>query len=79
MYVEVGRGISPNFQQVLELLFTKGEYLAFAPDTMETEQMIDIMSIKFPLLKVPLCYINASGFMNSFSFLNKYKKSNVTI
>ncbi|KAF7819038.1 ABC transporter A family member 1 isoform X1 [Senna tora] len=52
MYVEVGSGISPSFQQVLELLLAKGEYLAFAPDTKETEQMIDIMSIKFPLLKL---------------------------
>lgn len=52
MFVEVGKGISPNFQQVLESLFDKGEYLAFAPDTNETKLMIDVLSIKFPLLKV---------------------------
>lgn len=52
MFVEVGKGISPNFQQVLESLFDKGEYLAFAPDTNETRLMIDVVSIKFPLLKL---------------------------
>lgn len=52
MFVEVGKGISPNFQQVLESLLDKGEYLAFAPDTNETRLMIDVVSIKFPLLKV---------------------------
>ncbi|KAK7285619.1 hypothetical protein RJT34_20395 [Clitoria ternatea] len=52
MFVEVGKGISPNFQQVLESLLHKGEYLAFAPDTNETKLMIDIASIKFPLLKL---------------------------
>ena len=54
MLVEVGKGISPNFQQVLELLLAKGEYLAFAPDTEETRTMINLMSMKFPLLKVPI-------------------------
>lgn len=53
MFVEVGKGISPSFQQILELLLAKGEYLAFAPDTEETETMINLMSMKFPLLKVP--------------------------
>ncbi|KAK9987447.1 hypothetical protein SO802_032398 [Lithocarpus litseifolius] len=52
MLVEVGKGISPNFQQVLELLLAKGEYLAFAPDTEETRTMINLMSMKFPLLKL---------------------------
>lgn len=50
--MEVGKGTSPNFQQVLELLHSEGEYLAFAPDTEETRLMINWMSIKFPLLKV---------------------------
>ncbi|CAB4286667.1 unnamed protein product [Prunus armeniaca] len=36
MFVEVGKGISPNFEQVLELLLNKEEFLAFAPDTEET-------------------------------------------
>ncbi|KAH7855874.1 hypothetical protein Vadar_029947 [Vaccinium darrowii] len=53
MLVEVGKGeISPAFVQVLELLAAKGEYLAFAPDTNETRMMIDVLSIKFPLLKL---------------------------
>lgn len=52
LFVEIGKGISPNFQQVLELLLAKGEYLAFAPDTEETRTMINLMSIKFPKLKV---------------------------
>lgn len=53
MFVEVGKGISPNFPQVLESLLDKREYLAFAPDTSETRMMIDVLSIKFPILKVP--------------------------
>lgn len=52
MFVEVGKGISPNFQEVLESLWKNGEYLAFAPDTVETKTMLDLMSIKFPLLEV---------------------------
>ncbi|XP_027350044.1 ABC transporter A family member 1 [Abrus precatorius] len=52
MFVEVGQGISPNFQQFLESLLAKGEYLAFTPDTKETKLMIDVVSIKFPLLKL---------------------------
>lgn len=52
MFVEIGKGISPNFQEVLELLYAKGEFLAFAPDTKETTTMINWMSFKFPLLKV---------------------------
>lgn len=56
MFVEVGKGISPNFQQVLELLLAKREYIAFAPDTQQTRQMINLISIKFPLLQVPFYY-----------------------
>ncbi|GFY96206.1 ATP-binding cassette A1 [Actinidia rufa] len=53
MFVEVGKGeISPTFVQVLELLVAKDEYLAFAPDTNEMRMMIDILSLKFPLLKL---------------------------
>ncbi|KAJ6332061.1 hypothetical protein OIU76_010445 [Salix suchowensis] len=51
MLVEVGKGISPNFQEVLEALQVRGEFLAFAPDTKETRMMINFMSIKFPLLQ----------------------------
>ncbi|KAK7336540.1 hypothetical protein VNO77_17083 [Canavalia gladiata] len=52
MFVEVGKDISPNFEQVLESLLEQGEYLAFVPDTNETKLMIDVVSIKFPLLKL---------------------------
>lgn len=51
-FVEVGKGVSPSFQQILELLLAKEEYLAFAPDTEETRKMINLMSMKFPLLKL---------------------------
>ena len=63
MHVEVGKGIShPHFQQVLELLLAKGEFLAFAPDTEETKTMINLMSMKFPLLKkVPILSIDSVG------------------
>lgn len=56
MFVEVGKGISPSFEQVLEVLMANREYIAFSPNTTETEQMIDILSIKFPLLKVLLVF-----------------------
>lgn len=50
--VEVGKGISPSFPEVLKLMIAEGEYLAFAPDTDETNNMIDILSLKFPELRV---------------------------
>lgn len=50
--VQVGEGISPSFPQVLKLLLAEGEFLAFAPDTDETNNMIDILSLKFPELRV---------------------------
>lgn len=53
MFVEVGKGdTSPSFDRVLELLLAKGEFLAFAPDTRETRMMINVLSFKFPLLKL---------------------------
>ncbi|XP_019232032.1 PREDICTED: ABC transporter A family member 1 [Nicotiana attenuata] len=53
MFVEVGKGdTSPPFNQVLERLLAKGEYLAFAPNTTETRMMINILSLKFPLLRL---------------------------
>ncbi|KAH6832483.1 ATP-binding cassette A1 [Perilla frutescens var. hirtella] len=53
MLVEVGKSeMSAPFSQLLELLCAKNEYLAFAPDTRETRMMINLLSIKFPLLKV---------------------------
>ncbi|KAK0597531.1 hypothetical protein LWI29_026223 [Acer saccharum] len=51
-FVEIGKGISPNFNQILELVLATGECLAFAPDTEETRTMINLMSIKFPILKL---------------------------
>ncbi|XP_050384665.1 ABC transporter A family member 1 isoform X3 [Argentina anserina] len=51
MLVEVGKGTSPNFQQVLQLLLKKEEILAFVPDTKATRSMINMMSIIFPLLQ----------------------------
>lgn len=52
MFVEVGKGnISPSFEQILELLIANGEYLAFAPKSEETRIMINLMSLKFPMLK----------------------------
>lgn len=52
MFVEVGKGMSPSFELVLELLWSEGEYLAFAPDTEETNTMINLLSVKFPLIKL---------------------------
>ncbi|MCD7461369.1 ATP-binding cassette sub- A member 1 [Datura stramonium] len=53
MFVEVGKGdTSPPFNQVLELLLAKEEYLAFAPNTAETRMMISILSLKFPVLRL---------------------------
>ncbi|XP_058083562.1 ABC transporter A family member 1 isoform X2 [Magnolia sinica] len=53
MYVEVGKSdISPSFESILELLYASGEHLAFAPDTEETTQMLGLLSLRFPLLKV---------------------------
>ncbi|KAF6155278.1 hypothetical protein GIB67_019804 [Kingdonia uniflora] len=53
MFVEVGKGdVSPSFEQILESLLAKGECLAFAPDTQETMTMIEVLSMRFPLLKV---------------------------
>lgn len=52
LFIEVGKDdASPSFNQVLELLLAKGEFLAFAPNTTETRMMINILSFKFPLLK----------------------------
>nr|XP_043635410.1 ABC transporter A family member 1 [Erigeron canadensis] len=52
-YVEVGKSdISPTFNQVLESLFANGEYLAFAPNTSDTRTMINVLSYKFPLMKL---------------------------
>ncbi|KAJ9184819.1 hypothetical protein P3X46_004507 [Hevea brasiliensis] len=51
MFVEVGKGISPNFQLVLESLLAEEEFLAFAPDTEETRMMIHFLSMKFPLIR----------------------------
>ncbi|XP_038980603.1 ABC transporter A family member 1 [Phoenix dactylifera] len=53
MFVEVGNSeISPSFDDILKLMVVKGEHLAFAPDTNETRLMLDVLSLKFPLLKM---------------------------
>lgn len=53
MFVEVGKSdTSPPFNQVLELLLAKEEYLAFAPNTAETRMLINVLSLKFPVLRL---------------------------
>lgn len=53
MFLEVGKSDpSPPFNQVLELLLAKEEYLAFAPNTPETRTLINILSLKFPVLRL---------------------------
>lgn len=55
MFVEVGKSeISPSFHSLLEVLHQKGEHLAFVPDTNATRFMLDVLSLRFPLLKVLL-------------------------
>ncbi|PWA83115.1 ATP-binding cassette A1 [Artemisia annua] len=52
-FVEVGKSdISPTFDQVLESLLANDEYLAFAPNTSDTKMMINILSYKYPLIKL---------------------------
>lgn len=52
MFVEVGKSkISAPFDNILQLLLSKGEHLAFVPDSSETSMMLNILSLKFPLLK----------------------------
>lgn len=52
-FVEVGKStISPTFDQVLESLLANDEYLAFAPNTSDTRMMINILSYKYPLIKL---------------------------
>ena len=54
MFVEVGKSeISPSFDSMLKMLYKEGEHLAFVPDTNGTRFMLDVLSLKFPLLKVP--------------------------
>lgn len=59
-FVEVGKSdISPNFDQFLESLLANDEYLAFAPNTSDTKMMINILSYKYPLIKV---WVHLHGF-----------------
>ncbi|XP_076938168.1 ABC transporter A family member 1-like, partial [Bidens hawaiensis] len=52
-FVEVGMSnVSPTFNQVLQSLLASNECLAFAPNTSDTRTMIDILSLKFPLMKL---------------------------
>ncbi|CAK9155599.1 unnamed protein product [Ilex paraguariensis] len=85
MFVQVGKdGTSPPFNQVLESLLAKGEFLAFAPDTSETRMMINILSLKFPLLKrhikdieptFALIVLALIAFSNLWSFYINCKKA----
>ncbi|KAM0948803.1 putative ABC transporter, AAA+ ATPase domain, ABC transporter A [Dioscorea sansibarensis] len=53
MFVEVGKSeISPSFDSILSLLFASDEHLAFAPDTKETKLMLDVLALRFPLIKI---------------------------
>ena len=67
MFVEVGKGISPSFQEVLQSLKKNEEYLAFAPDTVETKMMLRMMSIKFPLVEVHI-----TAYLELFLTSNKF-------
>lgn len=60
MFVEVGKSkISAPFDRILQLLSSKGEHLAFVPNSSETSMMVNILSLKFPLLKVPGQHLDA--------------------
>ncbi|XP_020114345.1 ABC transporter A family member 1 isoform X2 [Ananas comosus] len=53
MFVEVGKSeISLSFDSILKLMFANGEHLAFVPDSYETRSMVDVLTLKFPLLKM---------------------------
>ncbi|XP_020526672.1 ABC transporter A family member 1 isoform X2 [Amborella trichopoda] len=53
MFVEVGgNDISPSFDVLLKLWFAKDEHLAFAPDTSQTRLMLNVLALRFPLLKM---------------------------
>ncbi|KAG9457355.1 hypothetical protein H6P81_001863 [Aristolochia fimbriata] len=53
LFVDVGKSdTSPSFDKILQTLIAKGEHLAFAPDTEETRRMLNVLSFRFPLLKV---------------------------
>ncbi|RWW68762.1 hypothetical protein BHE74_00023737 [Ensete ventricosum] len=75
MLVEVGKSeISPSFDSILKLLFVNGEHLAFAPDTNKTRLMLDVLSSKFPLLKVPCCdYLLLSLLFSHVRFTRHWK------
>ena len=65
--MEVGKSeISPSLDRMLTMLSKKGEYLAFVPDANGTRFMLDVLSLKFPLLKVP------SFVLRSLLFSKKY-------
>lgn len=53
MFVEVGNSdISPSLESLLKFWFATGEHLAFAPDTEETKTMLNVLSMRFPLLQL---------------------------
>ncbi|KAK8968519.1 ABC transporter A family member 1 [Platanthera guangdongensis] len=53
MLVEVGNSeVSASFDSFLKLLLNRHEYLAFAPDTNQTRKMLDVLSLRYPLLQM---------------------------
>ncbi|VFQ72204.1 unnamed protein product [Cuscuta campestris] len=73
MFTEIGKGDkSATFNQILELLMSKNEYLAFAPDTNETRMMINILSLKFPLLQAVTRVYNDEEELETYIRSNDY-------
>ncbi|PKU66066.1 ABC transporter A family member 1 [Dendrobium catenatum] len=53
MFVDVGKSeVSPSFESLLQLLMARNEYLAFAPDTNQMRKMLDVLSLRYPLLQM---------------------------
>lgn len=53
MFVEVGKSeVSPSFDSLLQLLLARNEYLAFVPATEQTRKMLDVLSLRYPLLQM---------------------------
>ncbi|XP_020590496.1 ABC transporter A family member 1 isoform X2 [Phalaenopsis equestris] len=53
MFIEVGKSeVSPSFERILQLLLDRNEHLAFAPDTNQTRKLLDVLSLRYPLLQM---------------------------
>lgn len=58
MFVDVGKSeVSPSFESLLQLLLARNEYLAYVPDTDQTKKMLDVLSLRYPLLQVRLPFL----------------------